>query len=108
MANCYVVRADRASTEAVVVDPSGAATDLRLELARLGARCAAILVTHADVDHVSGVAELAEGTGAPVYAPDPSLMPEIRAQGGGFFPPPRAYDIATTVADGTTFEAAGI
>ena len=108
MANCYVVRADRASTEAVVVDPSGAATELRLELARAGARCAAILVTHADVDHVAGVADLAEGTGAPVYAPDPALMPEIRAQGGGFFPPPRPYDVATTVADGATFDVAGI
>lgn len=108
MANCYVVRADRASPQAVVIDPSGAATELRLELARAGAGCAAILVTHADVDHVSGVAELAEGTGAPVYAPDPALMPEIRAQGGGFFPPPRAYEISTTVADGTTFDVAGI
>jgi hydroxyacylglutathione hydrolase len=108
MSNCYVVRADRASTEAVVVDPGGAAAELRLELARAGARCAAILVTHADVDHVSGVADLAEGTGAPVYAPDPALMPEVRAQGGGLFPPPRPYAVATTVADGSTFDAAGI
>lgn len=108
MANCYVVRADRAATEAVVVDPGGAAAELRLELARAGAQCVAILVTHADVDHVAGVADLAEGTGAPVYAPDPALMPEVRAQGGGFFPPPRIYDVTTTVADGTLFELAGI
>jgi glyoxylase-like metal-dependent hydrolase (beta-lactamase superfamily II) len=67
--NCYVVRRDRGATEAVVVDPGGEADQLRLELARSGASCAAILVTHTHFDHIGGVAELAEGTGAPVYAP---------------------------------------
>src|ERR671934_461875 len=65
--NCYVVRAERGASEAVVVDPGDAAADLRLELARTGARCAAILVTHCHYDHIGAVAELAEGTGAPVY-----------------------------------------
>jgi glyoxylase-like metal-dependent hydrolase (beta-lactamase superfamily II) len=65
--NCYVVRADGSAAEAVVVDPSGDAAELRLQLARLGARCAAILVTHGHWDHLVGVADLAEGTGAPVY-----------------------------------------
>ena len=65
--NCYVVRAEVGSAEAVVVDPGDAATDLRLELARAKTRCAAILVTHCHYDHIGGVAELAEGTGAPVY-----------------------------------------
>src|ERR671922_1607235 len=65
--NCYVVRASRTAAEAVVVDPSGDATDLRLDLARAGTRCAAILITHGHWDHLLGVAELAEGTGAPVY-----------------------------------------
>src|SRR5574337_174678 len=65
--NCYVVRADAAAAEAVVVDPSGDATEIRLLLARLGARCAAILVTHGHWDHLVGVADLAEGTEAPVY-----------------------------------------
>jgi hydroxyacylglutathione hydrolase len=67
--NGYVVRTDRAATEAVVVDPGGDAADLRLELARSGATCVAILVTHTHWDHLGGVADLAEGTGAPVYAP---------------------------------------
>ena len=30
-------------------------------------RCVAILVTHGDVDHIGGVAELAQTTGAPVH-----------------------------------------
>lgn len=65
--NCYVVRPASAGSEAVVVDPGGNAADLRLELARIGTRCAAILLTHTHYDHIGGVAELAEGTGAPVY-----------------------------------------
>jgi len=65
--NCYVVRADRAAGEAVVIDPSGNATDLRLDLARAGARCVAILITHGHWDHLAGVADLAEATGAPVH-----------------------------------------
>src|ERR671931_2500704 len=68
--NCYVVRAERGAAEAVVVDPGGDAASLRLELARLGTRCAAILVTHGHWDHIGGVADLAEGTGAPVYMPE--------------------------------------
>jgi len=69
--NCYIVRTERGAPEAVVVDPGwpGAGTELRLELARMGAHCAAILVTHGDLDHIGAVAELAEGTQAPVYAP---------------------------------------
>lgn len=108
MANCYVARSRDGARDAVVVDPGGAAPEIAAELSRRKLACAAILVTHADVDHVGGVADLAEATGAPVYAPDPSLMPEIRAQGGGFFPPPRPYEVTTTVADGTAFAAAGI
>ena len=64
--NCYIVRR-RDSAEAVVVDPGWDATSIRLDLARRGARCTAILVTHGDIDHVGAVADLAEGTGAPVH-----------------------------------------
>ena len=71
--NCYVVRADRSAAEAVVVDPSGTATEIRLQLASLGTRCAAILVTHGHIDHVLGLADLAEGTEAPVHAPAAEL-----------------------------------
>lgn len=65
--NCYVVRAEASPGEAIVVDPSGDAAELRLLLARLGTRCVAILLTHGHWDHLVGVADLAEGTGAPVY-----------------------------------------
>jgi glyoxylase-like metal-dependent hydrolase (beta-lactamase superfamily II) len=65
--NCYVVRTDASAPEAAVVDPSGDATELRLALARLGTRCTAILITHGHWDHLLGVADLAEGTGAEVH-----------------------------------------
>ena len=65
--NGYIVRAARDATEAVVVDPGADAARLRLELARMGAQCAAILITHGHWDHLGGVADLAEATGAPVH-----------------------------------------
>jgi glyoxylase-like metal-dependent hydrolase (beta-lactamase superfamily II) len=68
--NCYLVRSDLGASEAAVVDPSFDATAIRLRLAQLGARCAAILITHGHWDHLLAVADLAEGTGAPVYMPE--------------------------------------
>ena len=65
--NCYVVRTERGAPQAVVVDPGAEAARLRLELAGFGTRCAAILITHGHWDHLGGVADLAEGTGAPVH-----------------------------------------
>jgi hydroxyacylglutathione hydrolase len=65
--NCYIVRAERGASEAVVVDPGADAARLRLELAGMGASCTAILITHGHWDHLGGVADLAEGTGAPVH-----------------------------------------
>ena len=103
--NCYVVRAERGAAEAVVIDPGGDAADLRVQLASMGARCAAILVTHADADHVAGLADLAEGTQAPVYAPPKELMPTERATG---WLAVRPYDIDTEVTGGETLEVAGI
>jgi hydroxyacylglutathione hydrolase len=66
--NCYVARHEGAD-EAVVLDPGWPGEAGRIEAALAGARCAAILITHGDIDHVAGVAELAEATGAPVHMP---------------------------------------
>jgi glyoxylase-like metal-dependent hydrolase (beta-lactamase superfamily II) len=68
--NCYLLRAHGGAEECVVVDPGADAAALRLELARLQLRCEAILVTHTHWDHIGGVAELAEVTGAPVHVSD--------------------------------------
>jgi len=64
--NCYVVRRPGAD-EAVVVDPGWPGETERIDAALDGARCTAILITHADIDHIGGVAELQRETGAPVY-----------------------------------------
>jgi len=65
--NCYVVGRAPDAEEAVVIDPSGESAQLQPELARTGARCVAILITHGHWDHLVGVADLAEATGAPVH-----------------------------------------
>lgn len=64
--NCYVVKQPDAD-EAVVVDPGWPGELDRIESGLAGARCAAILITHGDIDHIGGVAELARATGAPVH-----------------------------------------
>jgi hydroxyacylglutathione hydrolase len=66
--NCYVVRRPGAD-EAVVVDPGWPGELERIQAALSVARCAAILVTHGDIDHIGGVVELVDATGAPVYMP---------------------------------------
>jgi glyoxylase-like metal-dependent hydrolase (beta-lactamase superfamily II) len=107
--NCYVVRAEAGAQEAVVVDPSGDATELRLLLARLGARCVAVLVTHGHWDHLLGVADLAEGTGAPVYMAEGERM--LLESPERFTPPEipmRPYTPDVLLAGGETIEAAGI
>ena len=106
--NCYVVRSET-SDEAVVVDPSGDATELRLTLARLGARCTAILVTHGHWDHLLGVADLAEGTGAPVHMAEGERM--LLEEPGDFTPPGvvlRPYVPDVLLTGGETLTLAGI
>jgi hydroxyacylglutathione hydrolase len=108
--NCYLVRRDTAAPEAAVVDPSGDATELRLTLAGLGARCAGILVTHGHIDHLLGVADLAEGTGAPVYMPEGERAsleaPDPMRTLGGFTLRARVPDVL--LDGGETIDVAGI
>jgi hydroxyacylglutathione hydrolase len=107
--NCYVVRASRGANEAVVVDPSGDVAQLRLELARLGVSCTAILITHGHWDHLLGVADLAEGTSAPVHmaADERALLenlPDLVPPGATA----RSYTADVLLAGDETLELAGI
>ena len=105
--NCYVLRSERGASEAAVIDPGDDPTELRLELARMGARTAGVLVTHTDVDHIAGVAALAEGTGSEVWAPSGEVE-ALRAgetRGGMRV---SAHDPAHTVSGGDEITVAGI
>ena len=107
--NAYVVRASSDAPEAVVVDPSGDATELRLLLARLSTRCVAVLVTHGHWDHLVGVADLAEGTGSPVYMAEGERV--LLESPAGFTPAGttlRAYSPDVLLAGGETLDVAGI
>jgi glyoxylase-like metal-dependent hydrolase (beta-lactamase superfamily II) len=105
--NCYVVRTERGAPEAAVIDPGDDPTPLRLELARMGTRTSGILVTHTDVDHIGGVAALAEGSGADVWAPagEVEALRAGETRGGLRVPP---HDPAHTVAGGDEITVAGI
>jgi hydroxyacylglutathione hydrolase len=107
--NCYVVRAERGAGEAVVIDPGGDAARIRLELASMSARCAAILITHGHWDHLGGVGDLAEGTGAKVYMAEEErvLLEDVNS----FVPPGvrlRPYTPDVLLQGDETFELGGI
>lgn len=105
--NCYVVRLERGSAEAAVVDPGDDPSSLRLELAGMGANTGGILVTHSDVDHIGGVAALADGTGAEVWAPtgEVEALRSGRTRGGLTVAP---HEPAHTVTGGDEITVAGI
>ncbi len=107
--NCYVVRAERGAPEAVVVDPGDDAARLRLELAGFGTRCTAILITHGHWDHLGAVADLAEGTGAPVHMAEDerTLLEDVNS----FVPPGvhlRPYTPDVLLRGDETLDLAGI
>ncbi|HET7855261.1 MAG TPA: MBL fold metallo-hydrolase [Gaiellaceae bacterium] len=106
--NGYIVRRAQGASEAAVVDPGGNADQLLAELERLGATCGAILITHSHWDHLGGVADLADATGAKVHVP--ALEAPVLAQPADWYPdvPIRGYDADILVEGGETIDVAGI
>jgi len=64
--NCYLV-IDEAASACAVIDPGEQAGLILHKLRASGATPVGIWLTHAHIDHVLGVPELAAETGAPVY-----------------------------------------
>ncbi len=83
--NCSII-ADEATGQAVVVDPGDEAERIARALARTGATAIALLHTHAHFDHISGTAELAALTGAPIrlHAADRALYDRLEEQASYF------------------------
>ena len=108
--NCYLVRRDGAS-EAVIVDPGEEAPRLLAALEEMGARLAAILLTHTHFDHIGAVAPVAEATGAEVWVPVgermvlADIMSYVPFPGFGPF---ESYDAEHTLSGGERLELAGL
>ena len=107
--NCYVVRRERGAAEAIVIDPGGDITQLRLELVRMGAKVVAILLTHGHWDHVLGVVDLVEASGAPVYLGEAEL-PELESEGPELmgFPPLDSFAPDHLLSGGEKLVLAGL
>ena len=106
--NCYLVRRPGAG-EAVCVDPGADAPAILRVLDELGARCSAILVTHGHWDHLGGVADLADATGAPVYMAAEERLALERIN--DFAPPDlrlRPYSPDVLLTGDETLELAGV
>jgi glyoxylase-like metal-dependent hydrolase (beta-lactamase superfamily II) len=64
--NCYLV-VDEGSGQCAIIDPGEDAGLIARTVATAQVRPVAIWLTHAHIDHVLGVAQLKQATGAPVY-----------------------------------------
>ena len=64
--NCWLVACAR-SNLGILVDPGAAAPQALAEARRLGVTVEQIVLTHAHLDHVEGLAQAKEETGAPIY-----------------------------------------
>ena len=64
--NCYVL-ACTTTNQAAVIDPAWDGRGIHLRIQQQGWTVSHILLTHTHFDHVGGLAELKELTGAPIY-----------------------------------------
>jgi len=91
--NAYLVRA-AGQAHAVAIDPGGATAALIEAMAGEGLMLDAILLTHAHIDHIDGVAALRRATAAPIWLhPDARRWYDQAAEQARFFgvaaePPP--------------------
>ncbi len=83
--NCSIIT-DESTGQAVVVDPGDEAERIAQAIARMGATAVTLLHTHAHFDHISGTAELAVMTGAPIrlHAADRALYDRLQEQAAFF------------------------
>lgn len=97
---------------AVLVDPGAATPDALSAAEERGLEIVAILLTHAHLDHIEGVASAREVTGAPVYLhpADRILYDNIWSQAAAFgvpFEPQPPPDLELTPGETLTFGGSG-
>lgn len=92
--NAYLVRCS-ATGETLAIDPGGEAEAMITALEESGSPLTAIILTHAHLDHIEGVATLAERAPAPIHLhPDDRPLYDAGAQQAAMFghqfpaPPP--------------------
>jgi hydroxyacylglutathione hydrolase len=79
-ANCYLLTTSEGQA-ATAIDPGGDIAPLLAALRRRERKLTHVLLTHAHFDHIGGVADLAEATGA-VLALHADDLPLLRRRGG--------------------------
>ncbi|MCE5307611.1 MAG: MBL fold metallo-hydrolase [Acidobacteriales bacterium] len=100
--NCSIF-GEEAGRTAMVIDPGDDVDDILALVERHHLRVASIVITHAHLDHVGGVAELKKATGAPVYmdALDEPLYDRIEIQASWLgLPVPEKVAIDTKICEG--------
>ena len=103
--NCYVVGCEE-TMQGAVIDPGGEGKRLVREIERSKLDIKYVLITHAHFDHIGGIADVIEATGAKL-AIHPNERPLLEADGGASMwgltvkssPPPDAE-----LSDGQTIE----
>ncbi|HEX7381029.1 MAG TPA: MBL fold metallo-hydrolase [Nevskiaceae bacterium] len=109
--NCSLVW-DGATRQGALIDPGGEAPRLLERVQANGVTLQKLLVTHAHVDHVGGVAGLADELGVPVEGPQQEdrfwidLLP-TQAQRFGL-PPAQAFTPTRWLVDGDTVAVGGL
>jgi hydroxyacylglutathione hydrolase len=100
--NCHIV-GDAVTGQALVIDPGDEVERILTALGRHHLTARAILITHAHIDHVGGMARLRQATGAPVLMHPSDLalyrmLPEQAAWLGAS--PPARCEVDELLRDG--------
>ena len=64
-ANCFIV-GDEETKEGMIIDPGAEGKAILQNVKALGLKIKIIVLTHSHIDHIGGLAEVKEGTGAPL------------------------------------------
>lgn len=96
--------------EAVLVDPADHGSALTDEAERLGLKITSILLTHAHFDHIGGVKEMVQRTGAKVYISEleQRLIYDTDANLSAEYRNPKTVEPDVLLRDGETVTLAGM